>query len=436
MGRGGSWSAFCGLATALVVLVHAQEAGDGGRPLSPPALYEASSVVTTTTTTTTVLSSIPKASDPETAAGHSARSRVLLLTPDKDQVILGYNEKEGTWGTFGGHLEQGEESDVAAMRELTEETTITGADLQGGLVKMTEAPDAINQHWFYGILKQGKSATDLDASQDPGKEYVCAAKPNGDFRGYAFDGLPESTFPDAKEMIRTRLAALVPSQIEAASVGTTSAVTSIPADAPPTDDLGPYDVMLTHNWGPDETERDNHQRVVEVERLLEERGWNTWIDEKRMTGDVDKKMAEAVEMSTVIVVFITRRYMEKIMVDGDNCAKEFSHAARVRGPAMMVPVVMEQGMSDTKTWRGKLGLIMGDILYVPMWEDDVSKGVNQLSQEIAKRIKAPELGAGRQVQEMEVEMARMRKQMMLLQRENEKEQHEIDELRDAIKVHA
>ena len=39
------------------------------------------------------------------------------------------------------------------------------------------------------------------------------------------------------------------------------------------------DVFLSHNWGKDESGRDNHQRVSLINKELKECGYETWFDE-------------------------------------------------------------------------------------------------------------------------------------------------------------
>lgn len=44
------------------------------------------------------------------------------------------------------------------------------------------------------------------------------------------------------------------------------------------------DVFLSHNWGEDIHGRDNHERVKKINKLLKDRGYKTWCDEEKMTG--------------------------------------------------------------------------------------------------------------------------------------------------------
>jgi hypothetical protein len=71
------------------------------------------------------------------------------------------------------------------------------------------------------------------------------------------------------------------------------------------------DVFLTHDWGIDQLERKNHDRVSSVNKALSTKGLKTWFDEEEMEGDVQAKMLDGIDKSLCVVVFITDRYMMK-----------------------------------------------------------------------------------------------------------------------------
>lgn len=54
------------------------------------------------------------------------------------------------------------------------------------------------------------------------------------------------------------------------------------------------DVFLCHNWGSDESGRDNHQRVSLINKELLQGGYKTWFNEDKMTGNIDEKMARGI----------------------------------------------------------------------------------------------------------------------------------------------
>ena len=60
-----------------------------------------------------------------------------------------------------------------------------------------------------------------------------------------------------------------------------------------------YDAFLSHNWGLDMEEHDNHKRVARLNRKLKKRGIRTWFDADRMQGHIIDKMVEEEESHIV-----------------------------------------------------------------------------------------------------------------------------------------
>ena len=128
------------------------------------------------------------------------------------------------------------------------------------------------------------------------------------------------------------------------------------------------DVFLSHNWGSDESGRDNHQRVSVINKELLQRGYKTWFDEDKMTGNIDEKMAKGIKQTEGVIVFLTRKYHDKVNSNNarDNCKKEFLYASEKKTRLKMVPVVMEKCMLDTNTWNGLVGFNLCREMYVSM----------------------------------------------------------------------
>ena len=72
--------------------------------------------------------------------------------------------------------------------------------------------------------------------------------------------------------------------------------------------MGETDFFLSHDWGKDEIGRGNHERVMAVNDHLKKLGLKTWFDQDKMSGDIVKQMAEGIEKTKVVLVFITKRY--------------------------------------------------------------------------------------------------------------------------------
>ena len=108
--------------------------------------------------------------------------------------------------------------------------------------------------------------------------------------------------------------------------------------------------------------------------LHDDMGLDTWFDEEMMKLQIQQTMAEGIENTQCMVVFITAEYRNK--VNGtelrDNCHFEFAYAVQQLGPQRMVPVVMEKEMRNTREWKGILGANLGGLLYVDM--SDIVQG--------------------------------------------------------------
>jgi hypothetical protein len=149
------------------------------------------------------------------------------------------------------------------------------------------------------------------------------------------------------------------------------------------------DIFLTHDWGIDELGRPNHDRVATINKELKSLGFITWFDSEKMTGDVVDQMVSGINHTSVVLVFITQRYMEKVNGSNanDNCRKEFKYAAQKKSSTKMIPVVMEPRMKDILgNWDGLIQMELGNILYVDFSNDnDFQSAIQQLKAEILSR---------------------------------------------------
>ena len=108
---------------------------------------------------------------------------------------------------------------------------------------------------------------------------------------------------------------------------------------------------------------------------LQELGFITWFDEQRMRGNVAHQMANGIDNSQAVHVFITKRYLLKVdgagaRGDNDNCKFEFEYACNRKGVEKMLSVVMEPECTDTTSWQGVVGGKFGSRLYYDFSSDD------------------------------------------------------------------
>lgn len=126
-----------------------------------------------------------------------------------------------------------------------------------------------------------------------------------------------------------------------------------------------HDVFLSHAWGRDGLERDNHERVRMINNALQERKIKTWFDANNMSGSTDHAMTEGIDSSKVIIVFITEAYIDKVNSnDGNNVGLEFGYAMRRhKSLAQVKTVCMEPKCQNPRTWHGPVGARLGGEFY-------------------------------------------------------------------------
>lgn len=142
------------------------------------------------------------------------------------------------------------------------------------------------------------------------------------------------------------------------------------------------DCFLSHNWGENHI---NHLKVKTINDILKQRGLKTWLDENKIDGNIRFKMAEGIDNTKCIVVFITREYRDKVNgIDmKDNCKYEFTYAMNQFGSQNMIPVIMEPEMRETNKWKGELGAALGSMLYIDFTvESEIEKKYDELYKRI------------------------------------------------------
>jgi hypothetical protein len=131
--------------------------------------------------------------------------------------------------------------------------------------------------------------------------------------------------------------------------------------------------------------------VARINKKLKEYGLITWFDSDRMKGDIVEQMTNGIDDTQIVIVFITKNYMEKVggANSTDNCKIEFNYSYRHKKPEMMIAVVMERGLPPAAKWKGALGAALGGALYLDFSDDDDSafeEHCRRLYEEVVGRI--------------------------------------------------
>eukprot|EP00301_Raphidiophrys_heterophryoidea_P023096 c7082_g1_i2.p1 GENE.c7082_g1_i2~~c7082_g1_i2.p1 ORF type:complete len:260 (-),score=61.94 c7082_g1_i2:235-1014(-) len=149
----------------------------------------------------------------------------------------------------------------------------------------------------------------------------------------------------------------------------------------------PTDVFISHSWGVDELGRETHSRVMHINTLLLLHGMSTWLDSQDLVAsplDIDTTIADGIDKATVVLVFLTRSYIDKCKMDyNNNCKAEFTYATNRN--KYIVPIVFEPSLLSVSQWTGPVGLRLGSALFIDMSSDS---GMQTALTQLVARVKA------------------------------------------------
>lgn len=134
------------------------------------------------------------------------------------------------------------------------------------------------------------------------------------------------------------------------------------------------DVFISHAWGTDLYNRNNHQRCkILCDKLIEE-GFKVWFDSYDMRGNIDKSIMKGINNSSAVIVCLTNTYVNKINEGvilnkiNDNCFKEWNYSLFKN--KIIIPVIMEEEMHDIWEHNGVLQLYLRSVMYLDILTDD------------------------------------------------------------------
>lgn len=129
-------------------------------------------------------------------------------------------------------------------------------------------------------------------------------------------------------------------------------------------------VFASHEWG---AEGETHRRVARIVDVLRQAGVNVWFDETHMKGNILNAMCRGIDQSDLVLVFVTKRYLEKVETGGDddNVRREFMYAATIKKPMLAIKLDHD----CPKHWKGPVGMLLGSSLYVSLCDvHDTAEG--------------------------------------------------------------
>ena len=142
-------------------------------------------------------------------------------------------------------------------------------------------------------------------------------------------------------------------------------------------------IFLSHAWKTDELGRNTHERVCQLAYELERLGWNVWIDEKMMVGNIDACMARGIDASVAVVFCLTHGYFDRIgdIHDYNSCLKEWTYTQYRR--KLVIPLIMEPSLLDISRWPGgAIAMRLASTLYIDASANDLRSAAKLLTRQL------------------------------------------------------
>jgi hypothetical protein len=111
------------------------------------------------------------------------------------------------------------------------------------------------------------------------------------------------------------------------------------------------DIFISHAWGKDELDRDNHERCKILANKLINNGYTVWIDSNEIFGNIDSSIMKGINNCKIVLICLTKKYCDKInkcaisQLTNDNCYKEWNYSLFKQ--KIIIPVLMEPNMINT-----------------------------------------------------------------------------------------
>mgnify|MGYP001171126067 FL=1 len=131
------------------------------------------------------------------------------------------------------------------------------------------------------------------------------------------------------------------------------------------------EIFISHAWGNDSDNRDNHIRCGELCNILKTNGYSVWFDTYDMSGNIDSCIMSGINNCKVVLLCLTEKYFNKInnavhgQVLNDNCYKEWNYSLFKQ--KKIIPLIMDSKTSNVYlNTDGVIQMYLNSCLYVDM----------------------------------------------------------------------
>jgi len=129
------------------------------------------------------------------------------------------------------------------------------------------------------------------------------------------------------------------------------------------------DIFISHAWGKDELDRDNHERCKILANKLINNGYSVWIDSNDLYGNIDSSIMKGINNCKIVLVCLTKRYCDKIntcvinQLSNDNCYKEWNYS--LFRQKIIIPVLMEPNMINIfLNGQGIIQMYLNSLMFI------------------------------------------------------------------------
>lgn len=129
------------------------------------------------------------------------------------------------------------------------------------------------------------------------------------------------------------------------------------------------DIFISHAWGKDELDRDNHERCKILANKLINNGYSVWIDSNDLYGNIDSSIMKGINNCKIVLVCLIKRYCDKIntcainQLSNDNCYKEWNYS--LFRQKIIIPVLMEPNMINIfLNGQGIIQMYLNSLMFI------------------------------------------------------------------------
>ena len=129
------------------------------------------------------------------------------------------------------------------------------------------------------------------------------------------------------------------------------------------------DIFISHAWGKDELDRDNHEKCKILANKLINNNYSVWFDSNDLCGNIDSSIMKGIDNSKIVLICLTKRYCDKInncainQLSNDNCYKEWNYS--LFRQKIIVPILMEPCMINTfLNGQGIIQMYLNSLMFI------------------------------------------------------------------------